>query len=109
MTSKYRNLLSKLGRAEELFQPNDFDASVDLFSEPLQNPKVRLQAARSFLDLCSFGYIPDPSKMLELLRLSFEALDMAKAHDEARTLGKKIRPVLTAAINCPTRFRFPRL
>ncbi|HEV2495995.1 MAG TPA: CHAT domain-containing protein [Terriglobia bacterium] len=102
--SSFSDLMSKLGSAQALFEASDFQKSLDLFSELLQTPGVRVKAARCFLDLFSIaasgqGITAGLPTVVEVLRLSFEALEGAKARKEAKRRGKEVRTILRDAYN----------
>src|SRR5580704_11382044 len=108
--SKSRDKVAQLGHAEKLFHASAAAASVDLFTELLREPEIRLAAARKFLDLfVSFDSAIRLQEVVKLLRLSFEVLDQHQATEEAKHRSGQIRSVLTKRYELPKSLRVPSI
>ncbi|MGD0129444.1 MAG: CHAT domain-containing protein [Terriglobia bacterium] len=97
--SSYRDLLSKLGTAEALFEARDFDTAIEVFTELLRTPRFRVKAARAFLNLFSFqvggqGLVIELPTIAEVLQLSFAALYRTKARKETEHRQEEVRTIL---------------
>jgi len=97
--SSFRDFKSELTSARSLFESASYRESLDVFANLLQRPRIRTQAARIFLDL--FREQADlllPSvavkAIIEVVRLSLDALTASKDRGKARHTSTQVRAIL---------------